>query len=436
MGSRRSDQSTLLEGAEVESGPRVHLAGEPRDGRYAAAELLGRGGTATVHRARDSLLLREVAVKRLDSLLGDAPELDRLFAEAQITAQLDHPNIVPVHDVVLDEAPYIVMKLVGGRTLRDLLADSEPPRPAETLHELLGVFLTVCDAVAFAHSRGVVHRDLKPANVMVDTYGRVYVMDWGIARVIDREPGVDVSLQRDGDDGSGTLEYMAPEQAAPQAEGIGRWTDVFALGAILYEILAGRPPHTGVDDAALRAGIVAGEIPDPAVHVAGGRVPPLLARIALRATARDPRERYASVDELRADTARFVRGLGAFERRVFPEGALVVREGEAGDEAFVITDGRALAFVTKDAEEHRLREMQAGDVFGELAALSSTGTRTASVRALTELSVYVVSRASLADGLGLESWTGAFVRSLASRFREAERRLADAEAELARLRAR
>ena len=433
----RHAQPTLPDAAQEARAAGERPPPSAREGRFATADLLGRGGMATVHRAHDSLLLRDVAVKRLDPLFGDAPELERLFAEAQITGQLDHPNIVPVHDVVLDESPYIVMKLVGGRTFGELLAQSSVPRPVDTLDELLRIFLTVCDAIAFAHSRGVLHRDLKPDNVMVDTYGRVYVMDWGLARVVgDPASAVGVSLQRADDDGSGTLAYMAPEQAAPRPGGIGPWTDVFALGAILYEIVAGRPPHASPDYAAIREQAASGDIAPPESHVPGGVVSPFLSRIVMRALSHDPAARHASVADLRAEVAKFVRGLGGFEARVYPAGSVVIREGELGDEAFVVTEGRALAFTTKDGQEHPLREMGPGDVFGELAALSSSGLRTASVRALSDLSTYVVSRASLTEGLGLDTWTGAFVRSLAARFREAELKLAAAEAELARLRER
>jgi serine/threonine-protein kinase len=217
-----------------------------------------------VLRGHDGRLNRELAVKVLHPQLRDATAVVRRFTdEAQIAGQLQHPGIVPVHDlgVLPDGRPFFTMKLVKGRTLADLLA--ERPDPAHDRPRFLKVFEQVCQTMAYAHSRHVIHRDLKPSNVMVGAFGEVLVMDWGIAKVLgksepapDPAPGAlpvtEVHTGRDdtpqlgtqAGDVLGTYAYMAPEQARGQVERLDERCDVFGLGAILCEILTGRPPYT------------------------------------------------------------------------------------------------------------------------------------------------------------------------------------------------
>jgi tetratricopeptide (TPR) repeat protein len=243
--------------AGIEAGP----------GRYDLVQEVGHGGIGVVYRGRDGLLGRELAVKVLQETYADKPEARRRLAEeARITGRLQHPGVVPVHDLghLPDGRPYFAMKLVRGRTLAALLADRRDP--AEDRPRLLAVFEQVCQAVAYAHSEGVVHRDLKPSNVMVGAFGEVQVMDWGFAKVL---PGVGAT-ERDvpgpianglgpglaGTTHSGCLmgtpAYMPPEQARGEAARIDRRADVFALGAILCELLTGRPPYAGDADEVCR----------------------------------------------------------------------------------------------------------------------------------------------------------------------------------------
>lgn len=407
--------------------PRVPEALE----RYDVGEQLGMGGMAVVYRLHDRLLGRDVALKQLQAALTTRPlEHRRFLDEARILAQLEHPNIVPLHDLALGETPQILMKLVGGRTLEHYMDHFPVPREPEVLDDLLQIFGKVCDAVAFAHSRGIVHRDLKPQNVMVDAYGQVYVMDWGLARVLDEN-----GLTTGPDDGAGTLAYMAPEQAEPKLHPLGRHTDVFALGTILYEILTGRPPYLGEVPIAVRAQACLCEIERPEDVVPGGEIPAGLSRIVMKALSREPRDRHASVVELKQEIERFARGGGTVPVRTFAPGELVVREGDVGDEAYVITAGRCEAFKTVNGQRVPLREMGPGDVFGEMAILASR-PRTASVEALEPLTVRVVARQSIAEGLGLNTWMGAFVRALAERFVEVDAKATQLEMLLARKRDR
>lgn len=273
--------------------------------RYELLELLGRGGMSTVWRARDLVLQRTVALKVIDVVQKDPQAAARMWREARVIAGLEHPGIVPLHDigVLADGRIYYAMKLVRGRRLDEVVAASD------SIVELARIFEKICDAVAFAHAHGVVHRDLKPQNVMVGEFGEVLVMDWGLAKVLAEPqrvaPGTDlpatVSTPVTGDTAAGTVMgtpgYMAPEQARGEVTSIDERTDVFALGAILYFLIAARPPEALAADGETA-------IESPRVHAA--TAPRSLEAICLKAMAPDPRQRYPSVVELRDDVVRFL----------------------------------------------------------------------------------------------------------------------------------
>ncbi len=225
--------------------------------RYELVEEVGSGGIGVVYRGRDGLLGRELAVKVLREAYRDNPDVrNRFVEEARVGSQLQHPAIVPVYELgsFPDRRPYFTMKLVKGNTLAALLR--ERADPGRELPRWLGVFEQVCQAVAYAHARGVVHRDLKPANVMVGAFGEVQVMDWGFAKLLDGGgaasggSGPVLTLPVNGPTGvshggtlMGTPAYMPPEQARGESASIDARADVFALGAILCEVLTGRPPY-------------------------------------------------------------------------------------------------------------------------------------------------------------------------------------------------
>jgi len=230
--------------------------------QYELFEEIGRGGIGVVLRGRDVDLGRDVALKLLREEHGARQGIVRRFvAEARIGGQLEHPGIVPVYDLGLvdDRRPYFAMKLVEGVTLETLLDLRDDPTCDR--QKILSLFERVCQTVAYAHARGVVHRDLKPANVMVGSFGEVQVVDWGLAKVLhgdggegggddEASPAVDAvpGLSRAGEV-MGTFAYMPPEQARGAVEHIDARTDVFALGAILCEILTGAPAYRGETDA-------------------------------------------------------------------------------------------------------------------------------------------------------------------------------------------
>jgi len=414
-----SEEETLVGGGEPR--PAVHGAD-----RYRDCGVLGRGGMSVVRSMHDQIIARTVAVKTygVDSP-PSATEHLRFIEEARVTGQLEHPNIVPVYD--LDEggagrAPEIVMKQVQGETLARVIQRGGAEALSQaSLEPLLDIFLRVCDAVAYAHRRGVVHRDLKPENVMVGPLGQVYVMDWGVSRILraegrEIEPLVGVAPSAE-DEGAivGTVIYMSPEQARGQCSAVDERTDVFGLGAILYAILAARPLYhaaTMLDAFQLARD---GRYEPPEVASPHRVPPPALCRIFTKACAFRRSERYPSVQALRDDVARVLRGGTWFATRTYAADQTVVQEGDAGDEAFIVVDGRCGVFKHTPRGRTLALELGPGDVFGE-AVMFGAAARTATVVALTPLTVQVVTRAALDRELEGRTWVRQLLVTLADRF--------------------
>ena len=312
--------------------------------QLALTEVLGVGGMGIVYRAHQTELGRPIAYKRLI----DAPSEEmraRFVREARLTAQLDHPNIVPVHllDPGSDGAPSgYAMKLVEGRTLADLISEAreqvrrgEPLDDEHALEARLEHFLKVCDAIAFAHDRGIIHRDLKPANVMIGPFGAVYVMDWGIARPIGPSAVAAGDASADapwtpGAEGDGQLtrygaligspRYMSPEQALGKNDELDARSDQYALGLLLHELIALAPAVSAASELAAVEAATRGErAPLGAVDGRPGRPPKELQAIVARATALAPAARYPSVRALADDVRRFLRGDAV---HALPEGPL------------------------------------------------------------------------------------------------------------------
>ncbi len=219
----------------------------------------------------------------------------------------------------------------------------------------------------------------------------------------------------------GTPGYMAPEQAWGKTDEIDERTDVFGLGGILFHILTGTAPYDGDTTSHTMLNTRTFEPRQPQSVITDRRLPPQLCRIAMHALSPDPAHRYASVSDLRAEVEAFLRGGSFFETRTFAPGDLIVREGDAADDAYVVTTGHAEVFREERGQRVPLRTLGPGDVFGE-AALFTASTRNASVVAVDEVTTIVVSRESIHDELAIDSWLGSFVRALAVRYRDLEAR--------------
>ncbi len=403
--------------------------------RFEKQALVGRGGMGTVHLAFDQVMLRGVALKTLSTDRKRHPKAEQHFLEeAQITGQLDHPNIAPVYDLGLggNGVPCFTMKFVDGQTYTSVIrAFHESPKEA-CLHDLLRMFLKVCEAIAFAHERGVIHCDIKPDNIMIGSHGQVYVMDWGVAllrqgqRPSELEPEVSLSdYRRRRNSMGGTIGYMAPEQIEGEDDRISATTDVYGLGGILFFMLTGKSPR---HDFLAGAGGIAWD--SDVVDIEGQRampvVPPQLCRIAERALRADPAKRFQSVDELRSEIEGFLAGGGWFATRRFEAGEVVIREGEVGTEAFIITDGVCDVLKSTSRGDELIRSMGPGDAFGELSVLTSL-PRSATVVAKTDVSVRVVTPETLERELERNPVLAGFMSAVAKRFMDLEARLASNE---------
>jgi serine/threonine-protein kinase len=289
-------------------------------GRYTLSRVHARGGIGQVWLARDDDLGREVALKEIREDRADQESVRaRFLLEARITGQLEHPGIVPVYELARPRADgdaFYTMRFVKGRTLREASRDYHRKRAAGQagpldLRELLSQFLAVCNAVAYAHSRGVVHRDLKGQNVVLGDFGEVIVLDWGLAKVLGKAEGEPVSLDPVGPHGEtvhgqvvGTPGYMSPEQAAGRADLVSERSDVYGLGAILYEILTGEPPFAGEDtDEVIRR--VLEESPAPPRALVP-KTPPALETVCGKALAKHPAARYGSAAELAGEIRHYL----------------------------------------------------------------------------------------------------------------------------------
>ena len=288
-------------------------------GRFELADELGRGAMGRVVEASDPELRRRVAIKLLAGV--HAPErVQRFVSEARITGQLDHPNIPPVYDLGTnaDGQIYFVMKKVVGQSLRDLLKPGRESARARLelqaewpRHRMLSIFAQVCNGVAYAHDRGVLHRDLKPANIMLGDFGEVLVMDWGLAR-LSGDPSTEQPLAVDTGHSFGTMEgsalgtpgYMAPEQARGELLRLGPATDVWSLGAILYEILTWQKAFDAPSVLALLEVAARSKPVDPRERSPELRVPDELVEICAKAMQPEPEDRFSTAVEL-AEAVRF-----------------------------------------------------------------------------------------------------------------------------------
>lgn len=325
--------------------------------RYVRENLLGIGGMGEVHLCKDRVTGRLVALKVMDAERAKMPELRaRFLREARVQGQLEHPSIVPVYDIARDSAGerYFTMKRIAGVTLDDVLASVAARDPWSVKRfsrkKLLEIFCELCLVVDYAHSRGVIHRDIKPQNTMIGELGELYLLDWGLAKIASAS-GVDVQDEHTPQtvEGQilGTPGYMAPEQAT-SANTVDKRADIYALGAILFEILTLQPLHSGDGARALLHSTHVGADARASIRAPEQDVPPELEAVCVKATADEPRGRFASARELYEAVDRYLQG----DRDVGLRRELATRHAEAAEEAAM----RALT--SSNPGIHRSRGLQ------------------------------------------------------------------------------
>ncbi len=312
----------------IETISETQIESEQPKSRYTWISEVDTGGLGRVWLARDNDLAREVALKEIRPDKSTASAVRRLIKEAQITGQLQHPNIVPVYEVNRGGRPFYTMKLVKGETLSKAIRRHHEQRragPADplSLPRLLNVFANVCEALAYAHSRGIIHRDLKPENIVLGDYGEAIVLDWGLAKQVGsaEEAIVPVVVTEDAQSPAthlgatpGTPAYMSPEQAAGRVDLIDHRTDVYGLGAILFEILTGHAPHRSPVADATRVGhesltallhrIATAET--PRARASDLNIPLELDAVCAKAMSKHRDNRYPDAKSLVADVRRFL----------------------------------------------------------------------------------------------------------------------------------
>jgi serine/threonine-protein kinase len=312
----KSPRTTITPGMHASGGGLAALAslralGAVTGGKLDLHHTLGEGGMGIVHLATQATLGRYVAVKTLRSGHGDVDATLRILREAWVTGALEHPNVVPVYDVAVDDdgAPVIVMKRIEGRPWSELMRDhAEIARRFSSNDPLewnVRILASVCNAVHFAHSRGILHRDLKPENVMIGEFGEVYVLDWGIAVSVRDDASGRFPLARNATDVAGTPAYMAPEMMLADPASLSERTDVYLLGAIFYEIFSGKPPHSGDNLHAIVSSVLLSNPPYPEGFPAEAR------SLCERALDREPMRRFESVDAMRVAIEDYLRHRGS-----------------------------------------------------------------------------------------------------------------------------
>ncbi len=389
--------------------------------KYLFTEILNTGGMGAIFSVVDQDVHRSVAMKvLLPERKQNLNSIESFVKEAKINGFLEHPNIIPLHEFGLlqETGMFFTLKLVRGESLHDILTEMKRGKPEYlkkyTPYVLLNIFRKVCDAVAYAHSMGVIHQDIKPENIIVGHYGEVFLLDWGIARVIGdpkegRDPGKKcflAGLASDSEDVAehevriqGSPSFMSPEQATGSIHLVDERTDIFLLGTALYTMFTLKFPHVGKNVAKVLKNARSGNFIPPNIRSPDRQIPEEICRIIMKAMAYLKADRYQSVEEFAQDIDHVIAGKWLpYKIKIFHAGETLIQEGESGEEAYLILSGGVL--VTKDMSGTKvvLGTYQEGAIIGEMSLISDE-PRSATVQALEKTRVAVLTKPVLSQHL-------------------------------------
>ena len=414
------------------------------EGKYIIQKKLRAGGMGEVYYIYDRDFHRFSAMKViLPELKHDSRVIDSFITEARVTAQMEHPNIIPVHDLgfLPGQGIYFTMKLMKGEPLNHVLqkieiGDREYIRKYD-LFMLLSIFRKVCDAVAFAHSKKILHRDIKPHNIMVGDYGEVLLMDWGLSKRIggsEHLPKTTAKRKKKSNKVSatetanhewdatelgvvkGSPAFMSPEQALGDVTALDERSDIFLLGATLYHIFTFYPPYLGDDVFDIVCQARSHDlIPPEELGTGRMEIPADLSRIIMKALSKKKEDRYAKVEDLTDDIDAFLRGEINFSHKVFEEGEVLMREGEVGSESYIIVTGTVRVDKNIKGKPIEVSVLKEGDIVGEMSIITSE-PRSATVTARERTEVLVLDRDLFKEYLGKSPpWLAKTFISLAER---------------------
>lgn len=386
--------------------------------KYKIQEKLASGGMGAILKVIDQDLQRPMAMKVVKpAFKNDEDSLNDLIREAKITGLLEHPNIIPVHELGLSEETglFFTMKLARGESLNHILTEIKKGTPQYVekynMFYLLNIFRRICDAISFAHSKGIIHQDIKPHNVIVGQHGAVLVMDWGLARFIGDPDKEQDASQRDILRNisvfsaekkkviQGSPAYMAPEQVQGDSRLLDRQTDIFLLGATLYHIFTLESPYKGSDIKDVLRKAEHRELIPPQDRNPDRMIPEEMGRIIMKAVALKKEDRYQFIQELIDDVDDVIAGKWSNqEKKTFACGQFLMHQGESGEEAYLITKGRVQVFKTTGDLKIILSTLQQGEIVGEMALITDD-KRSASVVALEDTEVAILTKQLLAQNL-------------------------------------
>lgn len=392
---------------------------EKNTSKYKFQSKLVSGGMGAILEVIDQDLYRPTAMKIIKpSFKNDERALVEFIREAKITALLEHPNIIPIHELGLSDETglYFTMKLMKGEPLDQILNELKNANPEYeekyNAYSLMNIFRKICDAVDFAHSKNIIHRDIKPHNVIVGRYGEVILMDWGLALYIGDPDKEDDPLQRDAlraisdltDEEKNIIQgspaYMAPEQVNGEFSLLDKKTDIFLLAATLYNILTLEKPYTGKNLKEVLRKVKERDLIYPQKRSPDRHISDELCRIVMKASSLRKEDRHNSIQELIDDIDDAVSGrVLKQEKKLFAGGQFLMKEGEDGEEAYLITKGSVQVYRQADSySKVTLGILKEGDIVGEMALITDD-KRSASVEALEDTEASVLTKDILSRNL-------------------------------------